>query len=144
MVLKSTDSSSIHYLLNVRALTPFICPCSCFVSIPAYHYGSLYHLLRKGKPKIRILDVAPSSRFLSFGGSHFWSQTQTSLRVFFNTFEDWLPHNNYSHTGNQRVIIWGILYSCSLLFGGWALSDQKGMSYLAKKKSLTKRAYTDH
>ncbi len=24
----------------------------------------------------------------------------------------------------------------------WALSDQKGMSYLAKKKSLTKRAYT--
>jgi len=26
----------------------------------------------------------------------------------------------------------------------WALSDQKGMSYLAKKKSLTKRAYTDH
>ena len=26
----------------------------------------------------------------------------------------------------------------------WALSDQKGMSYLAKKTSLTKRAYTDH
>ena len=26
----------------------------------------------------------------------------------------------------------------------WALSDQKGMSYLAKTKSLTKRAYTDH
>ncbi len=26
----------------------------------------------------------------------------------------------------------------------WALSDQKGMSYLAKKNSLTKRAYTDH
>ena len=25
----------------------------------------------------------------------------------------------------------------------WALSDQKGMSYLAKKKSLTKRAYTE-
>jgi len=26
----------------------------------------------------------------------------------------------------------------------WALSNQKGMSYLAKKKSLTKRGYTDH
>ncbi len=46
----------------------------------------------------------------------------------------------------------GILYSCMVLFGGlvhstkfcWALSDQKGVSYLAKKKSLTKRAYTDH
>jgi uncharacterized membrane protein YbaN (DUF454 family) len=26
----------------------------------------------------------------------------------------------------------------------WALSDQKGMSYLAKKNSLMKRAYKDH
>jgi hypothetical protein len=22
------------------------------------------------------------------------------------SFEDWLPHNNYSHTGNLRVIIY--------------------------------------
>jgi hypothetical protein len=55
---KSTASSSIRYLLNVRALIPFVCPCSHFVSIPAYNYGSLYHLeyLRKGKPKIHMLD----------------------------------------------------------------------------------------
>jgi hypothetical protein len=26
----------------------------------------------------------------------------------------------------------------------WALSDQKGMPYLAKKNSLMKRAYKDH
>jgi hypothetical protein len=26
----------------------------------------------------------------------------------------------------------------------WALSDQKSMSYLAEKESLTKRAYTEH
>ena len=55
-ISKSTDSSSVCYLLNVRALTPLVCPSSCFLSIPAYHYGSFYHLLWKGKSKIHILD----------------------------------------------------------------------------------------
>ena len=51
---KSTDSSFIRYLINVRAPTPFVCPCSRFLSIPACHYGSFYYLLRKGKPMIHI------------------------------------------------------------------------------------------
>jgi hypothetical protein len=38
-----------------------------------------------------------------------------------------------------------LLYSLAVLrivpYFRWALSDQKGMSYLAKKKSLTKQAY---
>ena len=63
---KSTDSSFIRYLLNVRAPMPFVCPCSCFLSIPAYHYGSFYHLLRKGKPKIHILDCCSFVSYFPF------------------------------------------------------------------------------
>ncbi len=67
-ISKSTDSSSIRYLLNVRALTPFVCPCSRFLSIPAYRYGSFYHLLWKGKPKIHILDCCSFVSYFFFWG----------------------------------------------------------------------------
>jgi hypothetical protein len=52
---------------------------------------------------------------------------------------------------NASVIFVKDIHFVIPVFGGlatilnfcWALSDQKGMSYLAKKKCLTKRAYTD-
>jgi hypothetical protein len=55
------------------------------------------------------------------------------------SFEDWLPHKNYSHAGNLRVLCqlryFVLLYSLAVWRivpnFRWALSDQKGMSYLA-------------
>ena len=82
---KSTDSSSICYLLNVRALTPLVCPCSRFLSISVYHYGTFYHLLRKGKPKIHILDCCS---FVSY--FVFWRE------LFF------IPNSNISETVHQH------------------------------------------
>ncbi len=38
-------------------------------------------------------------------------------------------------------VVCGLAHSTKLC---WALSDQKGMSYLAKKRRMTKRANTDH
>ena len=49
--------------------------------------------------------------------------------------------------GDQHIIfLYSLAVWCIVIVPNlrWALSDQKGMSYLAKKKSLTKRAYTDH
>jgi hypothetical protein len=63
---KSTDNSFIRYLINVRAPTPFVCPCSRFLSIPACHYGYFYFLLRKGKPKIHILDCCSFVSYFPF------------------------------------------------------------------------------
>jgi hypothetical protein len=68
------------------------------------------------------------------------------------SFEDWLPQNNYSHAGKLRVLCQLRYFVLCLSLAvwrtvpnfRWALSDQKGMSYLAKKKSLSERAYTDH
>jgi hypothetical protein len=58
------------------------------------------------------------------------------------SFEDWLPHNNYSHAGNLRVLCllryFVLLYSLAVWRivpnFRWALSDQKGMSYLPRLK----------
>jgi hypothetical protein len=84
-ISKSTDSSSVCYLLNVRALTPLVCPSSCFLSIPVYHYGSFYHLLRKGKSKIHILDCCSFISLFLFFGSHECTRMQASLRLFTNS-----------------------------------------------------------
>jgi hypothetical protein len=59
-------ASSTHHLLNVRALMPFVCPCSHFVPIPAHRHGSLYHLLRTGRPKKHILDCDSSFTLFVF------------------------------------------------------------------------------
>jgi hypothetical protein len=63
------------------------------------------------------------------------------------------PYPSESVPWSMQVLFLSTEVFCtSVLFGGlahsnkfcWALSNQKRMSYLAKKKSLTKRAYTDH
>ena len=89
-ISNSTDSSSVRYLLNVRALTPFVCPCSRFLLIPAYHYRSFYHLLPKGKSKIHILDCYS---FVSL--FHSWQESRVHPQVH--------PNSNLSETVHQHT-----------------------------------------